>query len=264
MLADLLEIDRTPLSLQSVVEQAPAQTRVDRKYVVPLESAQALVDRLGPEWGALSIAGRATTRYRSTYVDTPDLLSARAHVQRRRRRWKARSRLYVEDGLCRFEVKTRDGRGQTVKAAVDREPECYSSLTARDAEFLLAVLGGQQLSVDVRRLVTTVEVTYERLTLARLDEPCRTTIDWGVRCRLGSAVVWIDPAHAVVETKGTARPAEPDRLLVAEGHRPRPFSKYAAAASLLRAGIPDNDVRPLLGRVVHTSLRTTDPKEDVA
>ena len=177
MLAELLEHDRTPLSLASVVEQAPALTRVDRKYVVPLETAQSLVDRLGIRWGALSIDGRGTTHYRSTYVDTPDLLSARAHVQRRRRRWKARSRLYVEDGLCRFEVKTRDGRGHTVKVVMDRDSQDYGTLSPHDSAFLLDTLGAQDLTVDVRRLVTTVEVTYERLTLARLDEPCRLTVD---------------------------------------------------------------------------------------
>ena len=59
----------------------------------------------------------------SVYFDTPRLDACRDHVQRRRLRWKVRSRLYVEDQLCRLEVKSRDGRGHTVKTMAGKTPE---------------------------------------------------------------------------------------------------------------------------------------------
>ena len=250
MLAEL-DVDRRPVSLDDLLVQAPALTRVDRKYLVPADDVQVLLDRLGEEWRWMQIGQRRTTHYRSTYVDTRELANAHAHVQRRRRRWKARSRLYVEDDLCRFEVKTRDGRGRTVKVLEDRPSAAYGRVTDRDCAFVVRTLDQIALQIDADRLVSTAEVSYERMTLARLDMPCRMTVDWGVHSRLGGGELWLNPDFAVVETKGGSRAAEPDRLLLAMRHRPRPFSKYTAAASLLGVGVPDNDVRTLVGRELH-------------
>ena len=261
MLAEL-DIDRGPVSLEDLLVQAPALTRVDRKYLVPLGDVQLLLDRLGAEWQWLRVGRRRTTHYRSTYIDTDDLTSARAHVQRRRLRWKARSRLYVEDDLCRFEVKIRDGRGRTVKLLEDRPPTAYGQVTDLDRAFVARTLGSQGLEIDVDRLVSTAEVTYERMTLARLDEPCRLTIDWGMHSCLGAGEVRLNPEYVVVETKGGLRAAEPDRLLLAMRHRPRPFSKYTATASLLGTGVPDNDVRSLVGRALHVSREAESQHEE--
>ena len=113
---DLPALETLPrISLPEVLAAAPATTRVDRKYLLTTESACAFLARVPGSLRLLSIDGRLTTTYRSTYFDTPDLRTCRAHIQGRRRRWKARSRLYVEDGLCRLELKVRDGSGLTRK-----------------------------------------------------------------------------------------------------------------------------------------------------
>lgn len=96
-----------PVDLATVMAVAPLARRVDRKYLVPAPDAARLVAALAGTHRVLRIGGRRSTTYRSTYLDTDDLLLCRAHLQGRRLRWKARSRLYVEDGLCRFEVKVR-------------------------------------------------------------------------------------------------------------------------------------------------------------
>ena len=266
MLADVLDLtSRRDVGLAEVLAGAPALTRVDRKYLVPLDAVQQVLDRLGPAWAVLALPPvpggdpvRRTTHYRSTYVDGPDLETVRAHVQQRRRRWKARSRLYVEDGLCRTEVKAKDGRGRTVKTVVEADPAEHGRLTAEGRAFLVAVLAGHGIAVDAERLRPSVDVAYERTTLARLDDhPARMTLDWGVTARPlrvpggTDDAVWVDREHVLVETKGDLRPGDADRLLTGLGHRPVSFSKYAAAASLLHPGIADNDVRALRGRVLH-------------
>ena len=98
---DLPGLSHCPASpLPEVLAAAPATTRVDRKYLVPPDAASTSSPSCPPRCGCCSIDGRLTTSYRSTYFDTPDLLTCRAHIQGRRRRWKARSRLYVEDGCA--------------------------------------------------------------------------------------------------------------------------------------------------------------------
>ena len=111
---------RRLISLPEVLASAPATTRVDRKYLVFLERGEHFLAQLPGSLRLLSINGRLTTSYRSTYFDTADLLTCRAHIQGRRRRWKARSRLYVEDGLCRLELKVRDGAGSTRSSSTPR------------------------------------------------------------------------------------------------------------------------------------------------
>lgn len=257
MFADALPLDvssRGTVSLAEVLVEAPNLTRVDRKYLVDVRTAQALVDRLPGAYRTLSVAGRTFTTYRSTYFDTADLASCRAHVQQRRRRWKARSRLYVEDGLCRIEVKSKDGRGLTAKSVADSDAAGYGTLGATEAAFVAQCLVERRLAADVRLLRPTAEVSYRRTTLAdTTDDRCRVTLDWLVRCTLDGRAVWLDDDFVLVETKGGIRPSAADRALGLLGVRPRSFSKYVAAVSLLRDDLPDNDVRRMHGRELHSA-----------
>lgn len=255
MFAEALPLDvssRGTVSLAEVLTEASNLTRVDRKYLVDVRTAQTLVDALPAAYRTLSIDGRQFTTYRSTYFDTEDLASCRAHLQQRRRRWKARSRLYVEDGLCRVEVKARDGRGVTTKTVTDSEVGAYGLLDEAGAAFVGATLAAHALDADVLSLRPTMEVAYRRTTLAdTLEELSRVTLDWRVQCTLEGERVWLDQGYVLVETKGGLRPGRADRLLAELGARPRSFSKYVAAASLIRDDLHDNDVRALHGRELH-------------
>lgn len=246
------------VDLATLVDRAALTRRVDRKYLVPAAAARALIATLARTHHVLAIDGRLVTSYRSTYLDTPSLHSCRDHLQGRRLRWKARTRLYVEDDLCRVEVKVRSGRGDTVKSSVDVGSARYGCYDDDERAFVASVLTDGRPAGLAHRLRPTVEVTYRRVTLADLEGGTRLTIDLGVRGRpvLGlprGRGVHIDDGFVVVESKGHARPAAADRALVALGHRPRSFSKYAASASLLSPELPDNHVRRLLGRELHLS-----------
>ncbi|MEO6512676.1 MAG: VTC domain-containing protein [Nocardioides sp.] len=227
-------------------------TRVDRKYLVDRSVAQAFLDDLPESFRVLTIDGRHSTTYSSVYFDTARLDACRDHVQRRRRRWKVRSRLYVEDQLCRFEVKTRDGRGMTQKTVILSEPHRHGHLGPDEAFFITGALEDRGLDIDVTTLVPSMQVDYQRLTLADTAAHLRVTLDLGVECSLEGGRVWVDEGWVLVETKGGLRPSPADALLASLGARPRSFSKYVSAASLLRDDIPDNDVRRLRGRQLHT------------
>src|SRR6195952_4607158 len=89
-----------PIALDDLVESADLQTRVDRKYFVPAKTFRLLIAELGATFRVLEIDGQRTFDYESVYFDTPDLLTHRAHLQRRRRRFKSRTRTYLDSGLC--------------------------------------------------------------------------------------------------------------------------------------------------------------------
>jgi hypothetical protein len=242
-----------PVTLAEVMATAAQLTRVDRKYLVPVDVAAAVLDSLQGSHRLLVIDGRTSTSYRSTYFDTEDLETARAHIQGRRRRWKARSRLYVEDDLCRLEVKTKDARGATVKTAVDTDSSRYGALLPTDRDFIDGVLRRSSAQSEVRTLRPTAEVTYQRVTLADLDRPSRVTIDWGVACTLPQGRVWVDDGYVLLETKGGPRPGVADRVLASHRLRPSSFSKYVAGVALLDGSIPANDFLTLFGRQLHST-----------
>lgn len=249
--AHLLGVDALrPVGLDELVEHAALMHRTDRKYIAPIDTVRALVADLADTHRVLEIEDRRHTTYRTLYFDTDRFEAARSHVQKRRRRWKVRSRLYVEDGLCRIEVKTKDNRGETQKVMGMSDPSRYGVLAGEEADFVAFHLSGHP-EVRIAELVPAAEVCYTRATLSDLNAGTRVTVDWKLVCHLETGDVWMDDSYALVETKGPSTPGVADRALTHLGVHPRSFSKYVAAASTMTSGIADNDVRSLQGRVLH-------------
>ena len=250
-------------------------TRVDRKYLVPLERAQDLVNGLTPDARVLDIDGRRRFSYASTYFDTPGLEAFMLAARKRRRRFKVRTRTYLDTGLCFLEVKTRGARGTTVKRRMGYHPDDASRLTGPGRTFVAACLAStgvtgpaaaREVAAALRPVLAT---TYERTTLHLPDAEARATIDtaltWrrltpGARTRAAAVTAGapqaLRPARltaaindgepvavagvAVVETKNPATPSPADRALWDAGHRPTRISKYATGMALLHPELPAN------------------------
>lgn len=146
-----------PISLEDLVETADLQTRLDRKYFVPAARFRALMAELST-FTVLEIGGKRTFDYQSVYFDTPDVLTYRAHLQRRRRRFEARTRSYLDNRLCRFEVKTVPPRGATVKDRIVHQLERRASLTGDAHAFLAEILdrsSGHHIPPGMRAMLTS-------------------------------------------------------------------------------------------------------------
>ncbi|MEU1618543.1 polyphosphate polymerase domain-containing protein [Streptomyces sp. NPDC005722] len=243
-------------TLAEVDAAAALQHRVDRKYLLPVLSARCLVAALAPTHRVLDLGGRRTTGYRSTYFDTAGLSAWHAHVQGRRRRWKVRTRLYVEDGLCRVEVKTKDGRGATVKHARTLAAREYGRMGAGAVAFVDDVLGGAGVPVRAGALFPAGEIRYVRAALADLEAGSRVTLDGRLTCHNGRTTAALDQGFVLVETKGGPRPGPADRLLIGLGVRPLPLSKYVVGQVLLVPGLPGNDVFRLVRHCFHALPRS--------
>ena len=140
-----------PVGLPELDEQAALLTRVDRKYVVPAADLPLLCAGLSAR--VLEIDGRRRFGYASTYFDTPDLASFRGAAHKRRRRFKVRTREYIDTGTAWVEVKTRGPRGSTVKQRLplDRTPEA-GPLDAAACDFVgSALLRGGVVDIDPGR-----------------------------------------------------------------------------------------------------------------
>ena len=269
----------TTTTLAELNSSAGLLTRVDRKYLVPLTCAQNLVDGLAPHAWVLAIDERRRFSYTSTYFDTPGLEAFMLAARKRRRRFKVRTRTYLDSGLCFLEVKTCGARGSTVKRRMGYHADDASRLTGPGRAFVAACLAGagvtgsaaaREVAAALRPVLAT---TYERTTLHLPRAEARATIDTALTWRrLGpaapagssaGAVVGVPmspqalrPAHltaavnegepvsvadiAVVETKNPATPSPADRALWEAGCRPTRISKYATGMALLHPELPAN------------------------
>ena len=108
------------IGLDELVDSAALLTRIDRKYVLSLDDALAVLDALARTrtTRVLEIDGARSAAYESVYFDTPDLASFRLTATRRRHRFKVRTRTYLDSGQSFLEVKTRAARGTTLKQRV--------------------------------------------------------------------------------------------------------------------------------------------------
>ncbi|MFD6447864.1 polyphosphate polymerase domain-containing protein [Promicromonospora sp. NPDC060204] len=267
-----------PVTLDELNEAAALQTRRDRKYVLTPDELDDLLAALPPA-RVLEIDGSRSFAYDSTYFDTPELDAYRLAATRRRRRFKVRTRTYVDTGTCFVEVKTRAGRGTTVK---ERQPHDDADHLGPARTFVserLADAGAPSAPV----LAPTLRSRYHRTTL--LLDDARVTLDTGLVWDLllpaapdnadagltdadhtgaGSADASVLRSATigdlvVVETKTAAGsgPSSVDRLLWRAGHRPDRISKYATGLAVLEPGLPDMPWRRLVRRRLTVSAPTT-------
>jgi hypothetical protein len=235
---DRSELRMPGIGLAEVLERAALQTRVDVKYLLTPDRHRRFLRALAEaeDWGCLEIDGRRDFGYRSVYFDTSDLLTFRQHRQGRRRRFKIRTRTYLDTGSSMFEVKLRGARESTLKERIDHPLGDAERLSDPAQEFLAATLWEAYHLKVPQGLCVSAKTEYRRRTLVHLGGETRITCD--------SALVCSSPHHrraaapmVVVETKSAAPGGPADRLLWSLGARPMRISKYCLAAATLTPGI---------------------------
>ncbi|MDN4162981.1 polyphosphate polymerase domain-containing protein [Nocardioides abyssi] len=245
------------IDLDSLNATAELLVRTDRKYVVPQHDLRGLLRGL-PGLRVLEIDGRRASTYESTYFDTTELTSWAASAHPRRRRWKVRTRVYADTGECWLEVKTRGGRGETVKERMPYDASSRDDIGDEAAMWLSARLGaGGSVRINVHGLVPTLRTSYQRSTILLPDGAGRATID--------RRLVWSSPfgraaldAASVVESKTPPGAAGPlDRHMWGLGHRPRRISKYGTGLALLTPELPANRWHRVITRDLAANLTIT-------
>ena len=228
------------IDLDGLNALAELQTRVDRKYFVSADDFPRLIGALARDLKVLEIDGRRTFGYESVYFDTPQLLTYKAHVQRRRQRFKARTRTYTDSGLCMFEVKLVGARGETVKERVKHPGDQRNVLTPDALRHLHTCLRrayGHGLPPGMAPVLTT---TYRRTTFVSRTGDVRLTCDVGLVCRDGGRQVRDTGTHILVESKSAGQAAGPDEILRDLGVRPASVSKYCVGIAALHPDLPSN------------------------
>ena len=210
-------------------------TRKDRKYIVPLALARQLIAQ--GNLRVLEIEGLRSFRYESVYFDTPDRISYLDAAHKRRRRFKVRTRSYLDSGLCSLEVKTRERRGLTEK---HRLPYDVQHKALLDDEALEFIDGFETIAPVSRQLQPALTTRYSRTTLLETGSASRITIDTNLQCEAADGSIVSLPGMAIIETKTSGKPCATDHFLWREKRRPTKISKFCTGLAATTPGLPAN------------------------
>jgi VTC domain len=226
-------------TLGDVIEQVALNARAERKYLVPADRFAQLIARLPERYAVLEINRQRGFAYESVYFDTPDLLTYRQHLQERRRRYKVRTRTYLDSADCAFEVKLKWLRDQAIKARLPYSLADRARVTPAAQAFL-----GSQLQhaygQPAPELGATATTSYRRTTLVDLECSTRLTCDVDLTCTGGGRIAVGLSQYVLVESKSLGPNSVADTVLRGLGLRPVQMSKYCVAVALLYPGVRSN------------------------
>lgn len=233
-----------PASLDELNESADMLTRVDRKYVLGSDLLCVLLSDHRDLLAILDIDGRRSFEYSSLYFDTPDYELHRAAATDRRHRVKVRTRVYEDSHIAMVELKTKDGRGHTVKHRLLHDIARAGELGETGSAFVDQTMG---IPGFASSLAPTLSTRYLRTTLVDLDAGMRATVDTDLVCEhVDGRFVIFD--KVIVETKSGVSPSKLDRWLWQHGMRPERISKYCTALALFEPHLPANKWRRTIAR----------------
>lgn len=187
----------------------------------------------------LDTGGLRIFRYDSVYFDTPALDSYFLAAHGRRRRYKIRTRSYLDSGVSFLEVKTEGSRSATVKERIPYSPADRSTITAEGAQYIAETLGSTG-QAPPSQLAPVLETLYGRITLFLPASNSRATIDLNVAWSLPGQAPLVMANQVVVETKSGSAPGQLDRHLWHHGIRPSRISKFATGMATLMPELPAN------------------------
>ncbi|MFT4258726.1 polyphosphate polymerase domain-containing protein [Microbacterium sp.] len=241
-----------PISLDELLDQAALLTRVDRKYAMTVADALEVLAELPETTRVLTMDDRRAFSYESYYFDTPDLLSFRMAALGRRRRFKLRTRSYVDTEDAFLELKTRGARSATVKERIEYGFDDREELTDEGREYAAEGLSALGIPApDELELRPTLATRYRRTTLLAPDGGGRATIDTGLSWELADGTTMTLSDLVIIETKSGQRTGDLDRLLWRHGIRPSTISKYGTGLAALRPDLPRNKWARVLRRSFH-------------
>ena len=228
------------VGLEELTTEAALLTRVDRKYLVPSATARQIFSTFSSEARVLEMEGKRTFAYDSVYFDTPGLDSYMLAAHGRRRRFKIRTRTYLDSAVSFLEVKTEGAREATVKERIPYELCDRDRLTEEGLAYVNETLTAAIGDARFAPLEPVLSTRYHRTTLYLPQSGSRATIDSGVIWQSPGGHPWLLDNAVVVETKSGSAPGPLDRHLWAHGVRPCRISKFATGMAALHPELPAN------------------------
>lgn len=249
----VLDLDRLgTIGADEVEAPAAAPCRVSRTYLVPSRTAHATLYALRHTHQVLTVDGGRAATYASQYFDTPTWDSWRTHADGNGTRWAVRTRLCLEEQVCRVEYATEVGvdgtAAQTVEHGLPVPVSQFWWLASDTRLFLHNRCGTDGLDVDVAQLRPVVRIDFVRASLWNTSEGTHLTVDGGLVGSHDGRIVRLQADHVLVRTSGGARPGLADRLLRQHGARESAVSPYGDILARLEPSLPGHRWSSVAGK----------------
>ncbi|MCC6267870.1 MAG: polyphosphate polymerase domain-containing protein [Dehalococcoidia bacterium] len=229
-----------PVSLAEMDSVALFERR-DTKFVLSETRLAAFLEALAGRYRVLEIDDTRVHGYRTVYFDTPGLGLFYDHHNARARRFKVRSRMYVDSHASYFEIKAKDGRENTVKSRT-RTQRMVTAVSPVESTFIET-----HAPYPLGELAPRLLNSFSRITLVDLERGERLTLDLGLTFAANGEVAGL-PGLVVAELKQPRAAHDSPFLALARetNLHPSGFSKYCIGVSLLYPGIKHNAFNPEL------------------
>jgi hypothetical protein len=217
-----------PIGLEEM-NSVNLMNRIDSKYVFSVNKLEKLLDVAKDHYHILQLDNQREFLYTTTYLDSPDLMFFKQHINGKSPRYKIRYRLYEHSGQLFLEVKCKTNKNNTVKERINYMRVGHT-LDSTGTGFI-----NQFIPVDTSLLRPVLISRFIRLTLVGLKTAERITIDYNLSFEDNSGKVVKLPLVAIAELKRERLNKQSlfTRLIKEFKVRETGFSKYCIGISML-------------------------------
>jgi hypothetical protein len=217
-------------------------SRVDSKYLFPVNMLGTVLSGLAGEYKVLEINNQREFRYSTVYFDTLDYKFFNQHQTGKMERDKVRLRTYETNSLTYLEVKHKTNKGRTVKSRI-RSDNTSPLDNVRSQQFLQ-----EKIAAASELLHPVITSLFTRITLVNNNLSERVTVDFNIAYTNGDGRKIELPNIAVAEIKRdrTSSRSVFHTILKNNGIRQTGFSKYCLGAAILNGVSRKNNVKPIL------------------
>lgn len=215
-------------------------SRIDTKFVFNKTLLLEMLPILKDHYKILKIDGNRFSRYNSIYFDTSDFLFYNSHHNGRLNRVKIRFREYVDSGLCFFEIKKKNAKGQTIKSRMNVK-QSFRVLKSKHHHFIKEILNKDY------HLNYCHENLFNRITLVNNYIKERLTIDFNFRFRNYPDKIISDTKNIIIAELKQERLNRESifyKLMRKNRIRKTGMSKYCFATSTIFPTLKSNRFKP--------------------
>lgn len=240
----------SPITLEQLNAKASMLDRLDNKYIVPWSVVSQIVRELTNHFDILEINNQRSFVYETCYFDDDRYSCYFDHHQGRRKRFKVRTRSYVDAGLCFVEVKLKSTRGMTIKKrlAYDTyEPKQLDENALAYIRTCYEALYGQGFAYH---FYPALEMRYRRITLVAKKGGERMTMDYGLTFGVNESSSSVSNDLFIIEAKSAKGNGIADKVLRQHHQHPtKHCSKYCVGMSFLNLVSKNNRFLPALKKL---------------
>ncbi len=217
-------------------------SRFDRKYLIPLSLIDSVLELAKSDYRLLKIGDKTEHRYISTYFDTADYNLYLKHHNKRKLRFKIRTREYLDSQIRFAELKIKGKNGQTEKYR-----KSLSIADSGENEITQLLISNAQ---EFGKMQPTIAISYTRKTLFHKNIDQRVTIDTNICFSENGIEKWI-PNMAILEVKYSGAKQNSKTSFTQLIHKfERNFSKYCIGVALLHPEIKHNNFLFTLKKII--------------